>query len=103
MTMTTSATVSSSVNSNILHGRANRVGAVRDDAEQSTVGGIEARNSGKQRHDAVHGLDDVGAGLPANADDHGRLAVGIRADCARLRSPSVTFAMSLSRTGAPFR
>ncbi len=76
ITITTSATVNSSVNSISLTEA--RIVVVRLKLVPSvTVGGMEARNSGSNAHDAVHGLNNVGAGLPANAHGHGGFAVRV--------------------------
>ena len=42
---------------------------------RSMAGGIEACNCGSEREHPVHGVDDVGAGLAEDDDQHGRLAV----------------------------
>ena len=74
MTITTRPTASTSVNcTSRTEARMVSVRSVR--MAILTEGGTVARSCGQQRFDAVGGLDDVGAGLALDVQDHGGLVV----------------------------
>ena len=74
MTSTTRTTVSTSVNwTSWTEARIVSVRSVT--TSSSTPAGIERCEPRQQRLDAVDGLDDVGAGLTLDVDDHRGLAV----------------------------
>ena len=52
-------------------------GPVDDDVACSMAGGMAACSCGSSGADAIDGIDDVGAGLAEDDQEHGRLAVGI--------------------------
>ena len=69
--MTTSAMVQHQLELHVMHRGANRRGAVGQDGHlhRSGQGGLEL---GQQLLDAIHDLDDVGAGLPLDVEDDRR-------------------------------
>ena len=67
------------------------------------AGGIAASQPRQRRLDPVHRLDDVGAGLLEDDQEHAALAVRPSRLAVVSSGPATAWPMSRTRTGAPLR